>query len=257
MIVEIKIPSVGESVKEAVIAEWFKSDGETVEKDEPLFVIETDKVTLEVVAEAAGRLTVTVAEGETVPVGATVGTIDTAAASPAAVPAVAEPEAAAPAAEPVPSVAPAAAAPEPSAPVETPPPAAVPMPPSVRRLVAEKNIDASRITGTGPGGRITKLDVLLHLEQAPAGIPEAPAEIPVPAEGGDTGISRKPMSPIRRRIADRLLEARQNTAMLTTFNEIDMSRAMAVRSRYKEAFAKRHGVSLGFMSFFVSASVAA
>jgi 2-oxoglutarate dehydrogenase E2 component (dihydrolipoamide succinyltransferase) len=256
MQVEVKIPSVGESVTEAVLAQWFKKDGDTVRKDEPLFVIETDKVTLEVVAGADGVLKILAAENETVAVGAVVGVIDSA-AQPAAPP----PEAAAAATKPEPEAEPTpatAAAP----PVEPAPPAAEPAPakpgfsapeeqlaPSVRRLAAEKGVDLAAITGSGPAGRITKGDVLLHLELAPVAEPAAPAEAEPEV--------RKAMSPIRRRIAARLLEAKQNTAMLTTFNEIDMARTMALRSRHKEAFKKRHGVSLGFMSFFTRACVLA
>ncbi|HSO19338.1 MAG TPA: dihydrolipoyllysine-residue succinyltransferase, partial [Desulfosarcina sp.] len=127
----------------------------------------------------------------------------------------------------------------------------------VRRLVAEKKIDPSAIAGSGPRGRITKGDVLLYLEQAPAGVPDQcvpPAEL---EKGGPPAVVRKRMTPIRKRIAARLLEARQNTAMLTTFNEIDMSRAMAIRSSYKDDFQKKHGIGLGFMSFFVKACVEA
>jgi 2-oxoglutarate dehydrogenase E2 component (dihydrolipoamide succinyltransferase) len=258
MSIEIKIPSVGESVQEAVLAEWFKQDGEAVRKDDPLFVIETDKVTLEVVAEADGILKIAVQAGETVAIGAVVGVIE-----PADVPSAApekpdvdvptEPE---PASEPAPPTPPAEAAPHPA---PSKPAAEIPLAPSVRRLVAEKNIDVSRIKGTGPGGRINKGDILLHLENAPAGIPEeADAAGTGQIQGAPAATeTRKPMSPIRKRIAERLLESKQNTAMLTTFNEIDMSRAMEIRSLYKEAFKKRHGVSLGFMSFFVKACVEA
>jgi len=257
MIVEIKVPSVGESVQEAVLAEWFKQDGDTVEKEEPLFVIETDKVTLEVVAEGEGLLKVLVAAGETVAVGTVVGTIDTSAAveKPAAFAPEKTPEAVP--AEPEPEKPEKEAAPQPLLQAPGAPPADRVLPPSVRRLVAEKNLDVTQLKGTGPGGRITKLDVLLHLEQAPVGVPEHP---PTPSEmipEGEKAVTRKPMSPIRRRIAERLLEAKQTTAMLTTFNEIDMSRAMGIRGEYKEAFKKKHGVSLGFMSFFVKATVEA
>ncbi len=268
MSLEIKIPSVGESVQEPVLAEWFKQDGDVVVKDEPLFVIETDKVTLEVVAEADGRLTITVQAGETVAIGAVVGTIEPSADAPAKPPAEqtkADDRTDAPTVDKdtdsdQPAAPPVHEAPAPDA-VKTLPASAVdgiPLAPSVRRLVAEKNLDVSRIRGTGPGGRINKGDVLLYLESAPAGIPEEPA----PLSGQEGGLreaaeERKPMSPIRKRIAERLLESKQNTAMLTTFNEIDMSRAMEIRSLYKEAFHKRHGVNLGFMSFFVKACVAA
>ena len=135
----------------------------------------------------------------------------------------------------------------------------IPLAPSVRRLIAEKNLDVSKIQGTGPGGRINKGDVLLYLEKAPAGVPDMPS---APAAQADITSAvameeRKPMTPIRKRIAERLLESKQSTAMLTTFNEIDMARAMEIRSLYKEAFQKRHSVSLGFMSFFVKACVEA
>ena len=260
MSLEIKIPSVGESVQEAVLAEWFKQDGDTVRKDEPLFVIETDKVTLEVVAEADGVLTILVAAGETVAIGAVVGAL-----APVEAAAVSEkaPKAdAAPVAEKAPD--------EPLAPPDPPPATAgppatlsvaadgIPLAPSVRRLIAEKGLDASKIQGTGPGGRISKGDVLLYLENAPAGIPEdSPASAALDQPAMAAMEERKPMTPIRKRIAERLLESKQNTAMLTTFNEIDMARAMQIRSLYKEAFQKRHGVSLGFMSFFVKACVEA
>ncbi len=259
MSIEIKIPSVGESVQEAVLAEWFKQDGDTVRKDDPLFVIETDKVTLEVVAEADGVLSIQVAAGETVAIGTVVGSLKPVDAGAAPEPPTAEAAPApapekAPAAEPVPA---AAADPAPAAPA--PPADGIPLAPSVRRLIAEKRLDASKIKGTAPGGRISKGDVLLYLENAPAGIPEAPPSPAAPAGPAPVAAmeERKPMTPIRKRIAERLLESRQSTAMLTTFNEIDMSRAMEIRSLYKDAFQKRHDVSLGFMSFFVKACVAA
>jgi len=270
MLIEVKIPSVGESVTEAILAEWYKQDGDVVQKDDPLFVIETDKVTLEVVAEAGGVLKITVPEGETVPIGAVVGTIDTEGApaeaepAPAAPPEFPEPEAPptpeptpAPAAPPIPAVTPAPEAPAPVAPDQN-----LVLSPAVRRLVAEKGIDINRVSGTGPGGRITKGDVMLFIEQTGAvpSVESAPAAAPVQAkatEPAQDAVVRKPMTPIRQRIAARLLEAKQNTAMLTTFNEIDMSRVMAVRASYKEAFQKKYGISLGFMSFFLKASVEA
>lgn len=260
MAIEIIIPSVGESITEALLAEWFKADGETVEKDEPLLVIETDKVTLEVVAEVAGALKISVPAGETVAIGAVVGEIDVAGATAAAAEVKAEAEAPAEAATD--QAAPVEAAPAPSKP-PAPPAGMPPLAPSVRRLVAEKQIDISAVTGSGPGGRITKGDVLLHLEQAPAGVPEPvcpPAEMGVAGAGAETQGPqevRQAMSPIRKRIASRLLASKQNTAMLTTFNEIDMQRTIEVRGAYKEAFEKKHGVRLGFMSFFVKACVEA
>ncbi len=274
MEIEIKIPHVGESVQEAVLVEWYKKDGDAVQKDDPLFVVETDKVTLEIVAEASGVLKIRVSQGETVAIGTVVGIIDTQAAPavpPEPVPA--EKEAALPSTPPVETEkpAPAVGLPE-KVPTEPPLPEIRPIiPPSVRRLVAEKNIDIAAVTGTGPGNRITKGDVLLYLEQAQAAIQvsgSAPPETrkhpvpeteisskPVPPAGEE--ISRKPMSPIRQRIASRLVEAKQNTAMLTTFNEIDMTRTMGMRSQFKESFREKYGVSLGFMSFFIKACVEA
>jgi 2-oxoglutarate dehydrogenase E2 component (dihydrolipoamide succinyltransferase) len=258
MSIEIKIPSVGESVQEAVLAEWFKQDGDTVRKDEPLFVIETDKVTLEVVAEADGVLTILVQAGESVAIGTVVGSLEPVAAGAAPVEkpkaeAAPEPETASTTAPaPAAASAPAPAAPAPSA-------DGIPLAPSVRRLIAEKRLDASKIQGTGPGGRLSKGDVLLYLENAPAGIPDAPSSPAAPTDLTSVAAmeERKPMTPIRKRIAERLLASKQGTAMLTTFNEIDMARAMEIRSLYKEAFQKRHSVSLGFMSFFVKACVEA
>ncbi|MDJ0886008.1 MAG: 2-oxoglutarate dehydrogenase complex dihydrolipoyllysine-residue succinyltransferase [Desulfobacterales bacterium] len=265
MTIEIKVPSVGESVTEALLAEWYPSDGAQVQKGELIFVIETDKVTLEVEAEAAGRLEILVAAGETVAIGTVVGRIDTDAAE-AAAPAPEQPPVAAPAPEPAPE----APAPEP-APTPAPPPAAAdkpppppaapvelpPLSPSVRRLAAERQIDLAQVPGTGPGGRITKGDVILFLEGRPAAAAPPAAAAAAPPPAASDGERRVPMSPIRKRIAQHLLAAKQNTAMLTTFNEIDMGRAMDVRKTYKDAFQKRHGISLGFMSFFVRACVEA
>ena len=271
MEIEIKIPNVGESVQEAILVQWYKKDGDRVQKDEPIFVIETDKITLEIVAEAGGILKVMVPEGETVAIGAVVGTIDTEAAPAEAPeptpPETAPPEPSAEPAEPVTEIAPL----EPVPVAAEAPRISQILPPSVRRLVAEKNVDVSQITATGPGNRMTKGDVLLYLETTQTAAPAAPGVPPgirettvsqteaSPAPGVQEieAVSRKPMSPMRQRIAARLLEAKQNTAMLTTFNEIDMSRTMAIRSQFKDAFREKHGVNLGFMSFFIKASVEA
>ena len=277
MLVEIKVPSVGESVTEAILAEWFKKDGEPVRKGEALYVLETDKVTLEVEAEADGVLKIGVAEGETVAIGAVVGTIDTAAETVAAPDREPDSQDAAPAAAPQEPKAAAVKMPVASVGLEKPPVNREPVPPvaehageippdvvlspAVRRLVKEKGIDVQALSGTGPGGRITKGDVILHLETretvkaAPGDGGSTEPAVESPEAVGET--SRKPMTPIRQRIAARLLEARQNTAMLTTFNDIDMSRVMSIRSRYKEVFQKKYDVSLGFMSFFIKASVEA
>ena len=267
MAIDIEIPSVGESVQEAVLAEWFKKDGETIQKDEVLLVIETDKVTLEVVAEAGGVLKILIQEGETVAIGAVVGQIETEGV-------VTKPPELEPEPAPERSVPPERKAdvlegelamPKPALsgkemPVQKSMVGDIQLSPSVRRLVAEKNLDVSKISGTGPGGRISKGDVLLYLEEAPAGIPEeVPAQVceDLSAAQASEEVKRVKMSPIRKRIAERLLESKQNTAMLTTFNEIDMQQAMDMRGRYKEAFKKKHEVSLGFMSFFIKACVEA
>jgi len=205
------------------------------------------------VAEADGVLHIKVPEGDTVAIGAVVGSIEAAENLKAAAPA-----------EPVPVVAAPVPEIEIAKPVETPvnapdKTAADVLSPSVRRLIAENRLDADRITGTGPGGRVTKGDVVLYLESGAARKPDTTetAALSVIPAGGDEKIERKPMTPIRRRIASRLLEAKQNTAMLTTFNEIDMSNVQAFRGAYKEAFKKRYDVSLGMMSFFIKASVTA
>jgi 2-oxoglutarate dehydrogenase E2 component (dihydrolipoamide succinyltransferase) len=278
MTIDIKIPSVGESVTEALLAEWFKQDGDTVEKNEPLFVIETDKVTLEVEAEAAGKLKILVPEGETVAVGTVVGRIDTETAGAggkerdeAPSKAVKEPPSAAAGTEDTPQAPEKPADAAQTASEETPsittadtkpptahkaaaPQEAAPLSPAVRRLVAENDLDPGKIKGTGPAGRVTKGDVVLYLEGRPSD--DRPAAAPSTDAGADAE-RRQTMSPIRRRIAERLLAAKQNTAMLTTFNEIDMSRAMAIRASYKDDFQKKHGIGLGFMSFFVKACVEA
>ncbi len=255
MKLEVKIPDVGESVQEALLAEWFVSSGDRVSEGSVLFVLETDKVTLEVPAESDGVVQILVEAGETVTVGTVVALLET-----EAKPAAASGEAADGSGERRAPPAPAVASPEASQ------GEAADWAPSVRRLAAETGIDPGRVRGTGPGGRVTKGDLILHLEAGGATPGEsreatmgsAPAS-PSDASGGDgvTGeTTRKPMSRIRRRIAERLLEARQNTAMLTTFNEIDMSRVQDFRGRFKQAFRDRYGVSLGLMSFFIKACVA-
>jgi 2-oxoglutarate dehydrogenase E2 component (dihydrolipoamide succinyltransferase) len=289
MIVEIKVPSVGESVTEATLAEWFKKAGDAVRKDEPLFVIETDKVTLEVVAEADGVLSIKIQAGETVAIGAVVGTIDTEAApaqkrkatgkrpekektsveetfpeeeKKAAPKEVVEKEKEKAEKKP--------AEEEPPKKKEGAPISPQSLAPSVRNLVSQKNIDISKIKGSGPDGRITRGDVLLYIERSaekelekkPAEDRKAATAIKEERAAGkprdaEQPTSRKPMSQIRRRIAARLVEAKQNTAMLTTFNEIDMFRVQDIRARYKDSFKKKHGVSLGLMSFFIKATVEA
>lgn len=288
MAIEIKIPSVGESIQEALLAEWFKKDGDHVKKDEPLFVIETDKVTLEIEAEADGVLKIKVEAGKTVSIGQVVGTIDTKAADKDK----SEKDQKEKKTSPEPEK-------DQEEQIEEKEDREVKgsekvikgdkdkknaeekgqdqeqerkdeidnpeqqLSPAVRRLVSEKNIDVDKIEGTGPGGKITKGDVILHLESQEVDTKTISKEKKVSAPDktteptSDEQVERKPMSPIRRRIASRLLESKQNTAMLTTFNEIDMSRVMNIRSRFKENFKETHGIDLGFMSFFIKASVSA
>ena len=300
MVVEIKVPGVGESVTEATLAEWFKKDGDTVRKDEPLFVIETDKVTLEVVAEADGVLSIKVQAGEMVAIGAVVGTIDSETAPTKKMkPEEKEPEAEKAAVEetrpeekkeaPQKAVAEKETKKEekeapteevvakektekpPEKKKDRPPLSPQSLAPSVRDLIAKKNVDVNKIEGTGPDGRITRGDVLLYIESTDE---ETTAERPEEDRKSDTfekgmekaaeeprdeerQTSRKPMSQIRRRIAARLLEAKQNTAMLTTFNEIDMGHVQEIRAQFKESFKQRYGVSLGLMSFFIKATTEA
>jgi 2-oxoglutarate dehydrogenase E2 component (dihydrolipoamide succinyltransferase) len=288
MIVEIKVPSVGESVTEATLAEWFKKDGDTVQIDEPLFVIETDKVTLEVVAETDGVLSIKVQAGETVAIGEVVGTIDTEAAAKKGKDVGKEPEEEKVSVEETLPEEEKEAAPkeltekekqkaekkpakkEPQKKKERPPLPPPSLAPSVRNLISQNNIDINQIEGTGPDGRITRGDVLLYIERTAE---KTPGKRPEEYREATTGIeqkraaeepldtekqtSRKPMSPIRRRIAERLLEAKQNSAMLTTFNEIDMFHVQDIRARYKESFKEKHNVSLGLMSFFIKATIEA
>ncbi len=248
MATDIKVPTLGESVTEATVAQWFKNVGDTVAVDEPLVELETDKVTLEVNAQSAGTLSEILAEaGANVEVGALLGRIDGAgavAAKPTAKPAAApapKPAAATPERQPEPKPAPRPAA---------QPAAEPPLSPAVRKLVAETGVKPAEIEGSGKGGRLTKGDVLAHLEKPEA---KAPPAGPV----ADRREERVRMTRLRRRIAERLKEAQSNAAMLTTFNEVDMSAVMAARKIYGDAFEKKHGVRLGFMSFFVAACVAA
>jgi len=276
---EIRVPEVGESVHEALLAKWFKQSGETVNKDEPLCEIETDKITLDINSDAAGVLTIAVAEGTTVKIGTVIGSIAEQAGT------------------------------EQSPPVTTPstvPPAALeeeikdtPSSPAVRREMREQGITAETVAGTGRGGRITLDDLFSRIEEKsrrssdgktaepapeshpvprpltpeppvvsavprqPAPAPSAQAEAPVSVRSEEAPLysvsreERRPMSPIRKRIAERLLAARQQTAMLTTFNEADLGHIKELREKYREHFQQRHGIALGYMSFFVKACIEA
>jgi len=240
MSTQIVVPALGESVSEATIAKWFKQVGDTVAADEPIVELETDKVTVEVPAPSAGTLSeILVETGATVGVGAVLGVIGAAGAAaavkPAAVAAVKVPELAV--------AAPAAVGGHPPA-------------PSARKLIEENSLDAAAISGTGKDGRITKGDVLSTLEK-PAAAPAPVAAAPAAPRAPDVREQRVKMTRLRKRIAERLKEAQNTAAMLTTFNEVDMTALNALRSQYKDAFEKKHGTKLGFMSFFVKACVTA
>lgn len=271
---EIKIPEVGESVREALLAKWFKKSGDVVQRDEPLCEIETDKITLDLNADATGILTISVPEGTTVPVGAIIGVIKESATIPESTVA----------AETV--LADKLAAPSSS--------------PSLRREMREQNISPGELVGSGKGGRVTQEDLSAGIEgksklssvsrpsanvESAAGIPEQQRGVPLPVTSivaespAPPGIAdpvqplsvhteespsyasgreeRRPMSPLRKRIAERLVAARQQTAMLTTFNEADLSHVKALRSTYREHFLQRHGIALGYMPFFVKACIEA
>ena len=241
MSVQVEIPSMGESVSEVILLEWLKGDGARVEQDEPLCVLETDKANVELPSPASGALKHLQPTDTTLAIGAIVAEIEESAASAP----VSKPEPAPPEPEPV-------------------------LSPAVRRLVEEHELDPAAIEGTGKDGRLTKKDVLAHLKTPPAPAepmpppaPEptqplpAPELTPSPASAGPDPIRREPMSRLRQRIAEHLVAAQHNAAMLTTFNEIDMSGVMQLRAKYKERFAQVHGASLGLMSFFARAAVLA
>ena len=283
MAIEIKVPTLGESVADATVARWIKSTGDAVKADEPVVELETDKVTLEVPAPAAGTLgEIMAAEGAVVEVGAGLAMLNEGAApaAKAEAPEIAAKEMAAketPAKQEQAKV-PAAstAAPAPAAQPATAPKSDMPLSPAVRRLVAENNINPAMIAGTGVDGRLTKADILAHMKggstappvsaaspvsagtpvsTAPAQPAAAPRQTPRAEDAARE--ERVPMSKLRKVIASRLKAAQNNAAMLTTFNEIDMTALMALRSDYRQDFEKTHGIRLGFMGVFVLAAVQA
>jgi 2-oxoglutarate dehydrogenase E2 component (dihydrolipoamide succinyltransferase) len=284
MAVELTVPQLGESITEAVVGKWHKQVGEAVKVDEAVVVLETDKVTIDVPAPAAGSIaTIAHAEGDKVKIGDVLGTIAdggaTAAASapakPAAAPAAPTPVAApgpafvpptpGPSPAPVASAAAAVAAPRaPELPAARAAPSAdaarqAPMTPVARAIADANGLDVTALRGSGASGRVTKEDVLTVLEGGRGAAPAVRAPAPAPAPSGprpnDTREERVKMTPLRRRVAERLLAAQSNAAILTTFNEVDMQAVMALRKQYVERFQQRHGVKLGFMSFFVRAAV--
>jgi len=253
---EIRVPTLGESVTEATIGKWFKQPGDAVAVDEPLVELETDKVTIEVPAPAAGTLSeIAAKDGDTVAVGALLGQIKEGAGAPAK--AAARP---APAAETKPAAKPA------PAPAAAPPKVAAsdaPLAPSVRKMASETGMDPAKIEGSGKDGRVTKGDMMAAIERAaaaptPVAQPAAAVHVRAPSPADDAAREeRVKMTRLRQTIARRLKDAQNTAAMLTTFNEVDMSHVMGLRNSYKELFEKRHGVKLGFMGFFVRACVQA
>ena len=234
---EIRVPALGESVTEATIAKWFKNVGDAVKADEPMVELETDKVTVEVPAPASGKLTsISAAAGTTVNVGALLGAIEEGAAGAAA-----KPAATAPAAAPA------------ALKIAEPTKAEAPLSPAVRKIVTENKLDPASIPATGRDGRLTKGDVIEQLAKPVA----MPVSLPAAASAPSGGEERVKMSRLRLTIARRLKEAQNTAAMLTTFNEVDMSAVMALRNEFKEMFEKKHGVKLGFMSFFAKAVIQA
>ncbi len=286
MIVEVKVPEVGESITEGLLTAWIKQDGEVVVADEELFELETDKVTMAIPAEVPGRLATLVEEGAQVTIGQTVARIETDAAEkkgPSEPPLKAEDQS---------KAAEEFRAPEkPKEDVGQGPPVsapagmeqvkaklskgddAPPLSPAVRRMVDEHGLETGKIAATGKGGRITKGDVVAHLESTPPEVPEvpeapkapakseaaapgAPAGKPAPTQAEEAGReTRVALSPLRQRITERLVQVQQTAAILTTFNEVDMSNVMAFRSKHRDKFEKQFDVRLGFMSFFVKAAV--
>ena len=258
MSIEIVVPTLGESVSEATVAQWLKQVGDPVARDEALVELETDKVTLEVNATEAGTLSeIKVEAGDTVEVGAVLGVLGAGGAAAAPAPAAEK----APAAELAPAAADGGAQ----------------VMPAAAKLIAENSLDASKISGTGKDGRITKGDVLAFMESATSPTVAAPVSVAAPVTNAEPAVIEVPafqrpasaerpkkdreervrMTKLRKTIAARLKEAQNTAAMLTTFNEVDMGNLMAVRGQYKESFEKKHGIKLGFMSFFVKACIAA
>ena len=241
-LLEMKVPSPGESISEVEIAAWLVADGDYVEKDQAIAEVDSDKATLELPAEESGIITLKAAEGDVVKVGQVVCLIDTAAARPAGAPVATAP---APEAKAVPAAAPAVAAPNPD-PIKPASYAAGAASPAAAKIIKENNINPALVKASGKDGRITKQDVVAAMS---AGFSTEAAQ----GWGGTREQSREKMSMLRRKIAERLVSVKNETAMLTTFNEVDMKPIMDVRAKYKDAFAKHHEVNLGFMSFFTKA----
>ncbi|MDG1242960.1 MAG: 2-oxoglutarate dehydrogenase complex dihydrolipoyllysine-residue succinyltransferase [Opitutae bacterium] len=254
MATEVTIPAMGESISSGILAVWHVKDGDFVEKDQPIYELETDKITSEANAEIAGVISLKVAVDDEVDIGQVVAIIDeSTAATDASVAPVVSPTAEA-------QVAPVATAPVAAAPVAdlvavgVSADIAQPLSPAARKAAKETGVDTSNITGSGKDGRVTKSDILTAAAntEAPVSVAASPATVPI-AVSPATRETRKKMSPLRRKIAERLVAASQECALLTTFNEVDMSSVMKLRKQHQEKFVERHGIKLGFMSFFTKA----
>jgi len=260
MATDIKIPAVGESIAEAQIAEWLVAEGDTVKKDQIIATIDTEKATVDLPAPESGRLTkILQPKGTVCKIGETIGQIDGGSATPSApAPAAPAPAAAAPAA---PANAPAQPAEKAAAPATAPAEEKRVMP-AAARVLGENHLTASEVPASGPGGRLLKEDVATHVDKLAKPAPPAAVSAPVSKPTIEVGSGNRqeevvPMTPLRRTVAKRLLEAQQTMAMLTTFNEVDMSTVMALRKEVQESFQQRHGVKVGFMSFFVRSVIEA
>jgi 2-oxoglutarate dehydrogenase E2 component (dihydrolipoamide succinyltransferase) len=245
-LLEVKIPPMGESISSGVLAKWHVKDGDAVKKDQPLFELETDKITSEATAEAAGKISLKVAAGAEVKIGQVVATIDPAAAASGS-----------PSGAGVSGTA-TSPLPNPYAPPGSPQAVeAAVQSPAVRRLAAETGLNPSSVPGTGKAGRVTKGDMLAAAERGTADTPPSSGnKPPQPAAAPSTSRqTRRKMTPLRQKIAERLVAAQHEAAMLTTFNEVDMSAVMALRAKYQDDFVKKNGLKLGFMSFFTKAAV--
>lgn len=245
-IVEMKVPTIGESITEVTLSQWLKKDGEFVQLDEPICEFESDKATLEFPAEAAGKLIYVAAEGDDLAIGALVAKIDTSAVSgnPVETPKVSEEAPASPKSQPVPESGYATGHPSPAA----------------GKILRENNIQPSDVSGSGKDGRITKEDAVQAVEQkqsgnvtTTAGETVSPSQVATPQAKGERQVRVEKMSRMRRTIAARLVSAKNQTAMLTTFNEVDLSAVMELRKKYQDKFVEKHGIKLGFMSLFAKA----
>jgi 2-oxoglutarate dehydrogenase E2 component (dihydrolipoamide succinyltransferase) len=246
MPIEVKVPQVGESIQEGVISRWLKKNGDLVRRDEPLLELETEKATSEIPSPATGILTISIPEGKTVRVGSTIGNIEEKNIPPATPPKNGSGKPPAAKAEPAKSQA--------GGTTTVDGRQAPPLSPAARVMVQEKGIDPRELTPSGRGGVVVKEDVLVHETGKPSRAVVLPSTGRLPTAERET---RERMTAVRKRIAERLLQSRQTTAALTTFNDADLSAVMELRAEFKEKFEKRHGVSLGFMGFFVKACVEA